>query len=148
MVQSMPELTTTQGVQIKENRGPLPLGDFKITGGLILWISQIDLEWERCDSSTWRLEVRVRSRLPDRFDPSVSADVLFGRHYELVLGNQGELKYGHRPGEVPDSWVAHRIFETLEWLVRHEVAESVWHKGNAIVNAHPDDGRFGSYPLV
>jgi hypothetical protein len=38
-----------------------------------------------------------------------------------------------------ETWVAHRIHQTLAWLATHEVSESVLHDGKLLVDAHAND---------
>lgn len=127
-------------VQILEQRGPLSLGDLQIAGGLALWIRSIELTWRHDYGNCWTLEVRVTTRVPDRFDPAVMVEVGFARNHGLFLDEGGDLR-GAMFGDDRDTWVARRVNETLRWLVEHELAESVRHNGKFLVDAHADDPR-------
>lgn len=130
-------------VQILEERGPLRAGDVKIGGGFALWVRQIELIWnpprEGYDPpEMWTLKVHVSTCLPDRFDPSKPVNVEFGREHVIEVDEDGNVKSGLRVDETEHDWVAHRIFDTLEWIARHEVAESVMLDGKPVVDAHKD----------
>lgn len=130
------------GVQIEGDTGPLRAGDLQITGGLSLWITRVELHWRSDYQRSWALEVRVTTKMPDRFNPTMPVDVMFAQTYSIHFDEDGEL-LGLPRNETRDTWVAYRVHQTLSYVASHEVSESVVHGGKLLVDLHADDAHRG-----
>lgn len=135
------KLVEVKPLKIAEYAGPLKAGNVQIGGGFALWATNIELRWTPpyvYDDGSWTLRVVVDVEVPDRQNASLPAKVGFARSY-LVSVKDGKITYGDRQGDDETNWVARRIHETLEWIAKHEAAESVTLDGKPVVDAHEDD---------